>query len=144
MPTRVPRIFRRRTPHRKCTHCGRLQPSLLAYQGIKRFVQRGRVRCLYERLLSIVVEPDYRFCPCGRIVWIAPRILPQYGPGLVGQIAREGTIQPDEPIFNKLLDLRAAQSGRVLIQWHYGSFNISPSLRRVFRSGGRAQSSIRT
>lgn len=108
-PTCIAGVIRVRETHRKGSEAVAWAPTSCADQLIECGMENRRVRRRPEWLAAIPGEPDYGPCPCRRIVWVARDVAPHDGAAFRGQFAREGPVDPPEPVLDELIDPRVAQ-----------------------------------
>jgi hypothetical protein len=66
-------------------------------------VEHRHIHRFAKRFFTVIAEPDDRPRPGFPVDGIASRVAPEDGAGFLGKSAREGVVQPDKTVLDKLV-----------------------------------------
>src|SRR5258708_15331121 len=134
MPAGVAGVVGMRETYREGAQAVARAPAVFADELIEGGVESMSVRRFPKRFLCIAGQPDHRSGPCRRVVRIKRNIAPHDRATLLSKLPREGAVNPNKPVLNKLLQLCFAERAHRFI-----------SIRRheILISSGQPQSPSR-
>ena len=113
MPAGVAGIIGVREAHRKTAEVRARTPATAPDKLVEGCAEQRRIHRFAKRLLSVIAEPDDRPGPGFPVAGVASRVAPEDGAALLGKPAREGVVQPDKPVLDKLVQLCVAERALV-------------------------------
>jgi len=118
VPPRIPWVIRVRKPHREGSETPLRTPATFSDKLVESCVEYGAVDSPFERLVMILAEPVNGTRPRSRIIGLARQIAPKDGAARLRELLGKRSLNLDETITDKLLDLRTRKCARLFIGRH--------------------------
>ena len=103
MPAGVAGIVGVWEAHRKGAEVGARMPTTAPDKLVEGRVEHRRIHRFAKRFFIVIAEPDDRPRPGFPVDGIASRVAPEDGAAFLGKLAREGVVQPDKTVLDKLV-----------------------------------------